>query len=56
MLGGTMGYLIELDPLYGLIRWPEPESNASACEVETDGLPEVSSKALPLIIQPDLDL
>jgi hypothetical protein len=44
-MDGVMGYLIELDPLPILIRWPQPEPETSAPPAEP-----------PPVIQPEFDL
>jgi len=45
-MNGVMGYLIELDPLPILIRWPQPEpENQSGQPAEP-----------PPVIQPEFDL
>jgi len=53
---GIMGYLIELDPLYGLIRWPQPEPDAPEIETETAAPAEVSPNIPSGAVQPEFNL
>ena len=53
-IAGVMGYLIELDPLYGLIRWPEPD--APEIEVETFAPAKVQQEVSPVAVQPEFNL
>ena len=53
-MSGVMGYLIELDPLYGLIRWPKPEPDLP--ETETAAPAEVLTEIPSAAVQPEFNL
>jgi hypothetical protein len=58
-MSGVMGYLIELDPLYGLIRWPKPEPEPDApemAEAEIAAPAEVPPEIPSAAIQPEFNL
>ena len=55
-MSGVMGYLIELDPLYGLIRWPHPEPDALEIETETAAPAKISPDIPSAAIQPEFNL
>ena len=48
-----MGYLIELDPLPILIRWPQPEPESQSGKPAKDLAPPAEP---PPVIQPEFDL
>jgi|GEM_PF-3868503 hypothetical protein len=53
---GVMGYLIELDPLYRLIRWPKPEPDSPEIEAEISASAKVPPEIPSAAVQPEFDL